>query len=296
MGRLLLLCPGQGGQHPGMFDLARSHPAGARLLDACGWRGAPADCFTNAVAQPAIVAATLAMWECLRDDVQPFAVAGYSIGELACYGVAGALGPERAVALAAQRADLMDQCRLRHPGQALVALSDLSLSGAAAAAQGAGFSIAIINGEQSCVAGGPSARLDELVARVEAAGGRSTVLPVEVASHTPLMNDAVAPFRAALSDAALQAWQGAVYSGIAATPVSGVSMAVEHLSRQLAEPIRWMDCMDSFVEAGVTVALELGPGAALSRMLQSRHPQIASRSVAEFRSIDGVRAWLGRML
>ena len=294
MGRLLLLCPGQGGQHPGMFDMARSHPAGARVLEACDYHDAPADFFSNAVAQPAIVAATLAMWACLRDHIEPYAVAGYSIGELACYGVAGAIVPEKAVALAGIRATLMDQCRLRHPGQALVAVSDLPLARAALVAKEAGFSIAIYNGEQSCVTGGASTRVDDLVARVAAAGGRSTVLPVEVASHTAFMSDAVAPFKAALSSAALQPWQGAVYSGIAATPVSDVAMAVDHLSRQLAEPIRWMECMDSFVEAGVTVALELGPGAALSRMLQARHPRIATRSVAEFRSIDGVRAWLDR--
>ena len=295
MGRLLVLCPGQGGQHAGMFELARSHPAGARLLDACGYQNAPADLFSNLLAQPAIVAATLAVWECLRADLEPAAAAGYSIGELACYGVAAAVAPEQAVALAAQRARLMAQCLLRHPGQALVALSELSLAKAAAVAQGAGFSIAITNGEQSCVAGGSAARLAELLAAVACAGGRGTVLPVEVASHTALMREAVAPFRATLSAAGLQPWRGSIYSGIAGAPVKTVPMAVDHLARQLAEPIRWMACMDAFAEAGISVALELGPGAALSRMLQARHPQIACRSVAEFRSIDGVRRWLDRI-
>jgi len=54
--------------------------------------------------------------------------------------------------------------------------------------------------------------------------------------------------------------------------------------------------MDACLEAGVTVALEMGPGAALARMLQARHPQIACRSVAEFRSLDGIHSWLGRQL
>jgi [acyl-carrier-protein] S-malonyltransferase len=42
------------------------------------------------------------------------------------------------------------------------------------------------------------------------------------------------------------------------------------------------------------VALELGPGAALSRMLQNRQPHINTRSVADFRSLDGIRKWLDR--
>jgi [acyl-carrier-protein] S-malonyltransferase len=40
--------------------------------------------------------------------------------------------------------------------------------------------------------------------------------------------------------------------------------------------------------------LELGPGAALSRMLHARHPRIECRSVADFRSINGIKNWLVR--
>jgi [acyl-carrier-protein] S-malonyltransferase len=47
--------------------------------------------------------------------------------------------------------------------------------------------------------------------------------------------------------------------------------------------------MDSCVEAGVTEALELGPGAALPRMLHARHPQITCRAVDDFRFLAGVR-------
>jgi len=54
--------------------------------------------------------------------------------------------------------------------------------------------------------------------------------------------------------------------------------------------------MDAAAEAGITVALELGPGAALARMLQSRNPNIACRSATEFRSLDGIRSWLGKQL
>jgi [acyl-carrier-protein] S-malonyltransferase len=71
---------------------------------------------------------------------------------------------------------------------------------------------------------------------------------------------------------------------------------VRTLSLQLAQAIQWSACMDAAAEAGVTVALELGPGAALSRMLQARHPQIACRSVSDFRTVEGILAWLDRQL
>jgi [acyl-carrier-protein] S-malonyltransferase len=292
----MLLCPGQGGQHAGMYDLARTH-AGARALLA---RMAPppvdgTDLHANAVAQPAIVAATLAMWEALREHAPaPALVAGYSIGELAAYGVAGALDPVDAVALAARRAALMDEAAQAGPRQALAALGGLPLAQIRALTKAAGMHVAIVTGEDSAIVGGLAQSLPAFEATVLERGGRMQVLPVGVASHTPLMAQAVAPFAASLDTASFHAQRCLVLSGISAARCSGKAMAVAQLSRQLAEPIQWSACMDAAVEAGITVALELGPGAALSRMLQVRHPGVACRSVSEFRSLDGIAAWLAR--
>lgn len=300
--RLALLCPGQGFQSPAMFDLARSDPHASALLD--GWLAAagldaqPGEdgaLFSNRVAQPAIVAATLATWTALGDVAPaPALVAGYSIGELAAHGVAGALEARAAVLLAGERARLMDACRAQGPAQAMLALSGLTVSHAEDILQPFGFHVAIINGEDSFVAGGPAERRDALAIRALASGAHATVLPVEIASHTPFMRDAVAPFQALLENQDWRTPAMPVLSGISAEPLERPGVAASHLARQLAETIRWKDCMDACVEFGITVALELGPGAALARMLQARHPRIACRSVSEFRSLDGVRAWLTR--
>jgi [acyl-carrier-protein] S-malonyltransferase len=293
--RLLILCPGQGGQHAGMFDLARTDPRASEFLDRCVPSFDMDAVFENRVAQPAIVAASLAMWEALRDRVPaPALAAGYSIGELAAYGVAGALAPEDAVALAATRAALMDQAALEHPGEVMAAISALPLERARDLAHAAGFEIAIVTGEDGCIAGGLAAGRPALESAVLSAGGRLQKLPVGIASHTPLMNDAVAPFAAALTAAPFAALRCPVLSGIAASRINTREQAVDHLSRQLAQTIEWSACMNAAVEAGITVALELGPGSALARMMQSRHPEVACRSAADFRSIDGIAAWLGR--
>jgi [acyl-carrier-protein] S-malonyltransferase len=306
-GRLVVLCPGQGAQHAGMFDLARGDPDASRLLD--GWFADPilatpleaalagARRFANRVAQPSIVAATLATWVALRDPaLPPMLVAGYSIGELAAYGVAGALDPLDAIKLALGRARLMDACLVGAPRQGMVALSGIGRASADSLLARFGFHAAIVTGEDALVAGGPGECCDALADAAVAAGGRATVLPVEVASHTPLLQGAVAPFSALLRAQRWAAPAFPVLSGISAEPVQDVGRAIVDLSRQIAEPIRWKDCMDACAEAGATVALELGPGAALSRMLQARHPGIACRAVSEFRSLGGVRAWLERQL
>lgn len=330
--RLLLLCPGQGGQHPLMFDMARTSAAAGALLDRVagamppearaaltgkdgahpptmptmpasprdddgndGDGGGGEDIFANRNAQPLIVAATLGIWEAIRALAPtPALVAGYSIGELSAYGVAGALQPEDAVALAAQRAQLMDACLTAHPGQALVALSGLTLDRVAALTTAHDFHISIETGDDSCIAGGPAQSAQALELAVVAAGGRCTKLPVEVASHTPYMREAVQPFAQALRHSAFGPMAAPVLSGIGASAVTEKIQAVEQLSRQLAEKIRWLACMDACDEAGITYALELGPGSALSKMLQARHPHINTRSVADFRTLEGIRKWLER--
>ena len=300
-GRLVILCPGQGAQHGAMFDMARTDPGACRLLDEWFADSALAATlddaarFSNRVAQPSIVAATLATWAALGPSMPaPALVAGYSIGELSAYGVAGALDPVDAVKLALQRARLMDACLAEGAPQAMVALSGLPRVEVDALLARTGFHPAIVTGDDSLVAGGPSAQQETLAQAALATGGKPTILPVAVASHTPLMQGAVAPFAALLREARWRMPAFPVLSGISAEPVHDAAKAIEHLPRQIAEPILWRECMDALAEAGATVALELGPGAALSRMLQARHPEIACRSVSEFRSLDGVRSWLDR--
>lgn len=295
--RLLLLCPGQGGQHPAMFDLARTSPAASALLDRLATTGAldGVDIYANRNAQPLIVAATLSMWEAIREFTPPPAlIAGYSIGELAAYGVAGALAPEAAAGLAAERARLMDNCALALPGQALMAISGLALPRIQAILAEHAFYMSIENGDDACVAGGPASAAEKLEQAIAQAGGRTTRLQVEVASHTPYMQAAVTPFAEALRQSGFGHMTAPVLAGVSATAVSGKTQAVDQLSRQLAETIHWAACMDAAAEAGITYALELGPGAALGRMMQNRHPHINTRSAADFRTLDGIRKWLER--
>src|SRR5471032_1200630 len=130
--RLLILCPGQGDQHAQMFDLARGDAHAAALLDSLdlpSFASDPALMFSNRAAQQLIVASGLATWRAIRDHAPvPALVAGYSVGELAAYGVAGALGAADVVQLADIRARAMDACGQAHPGQALAAISGLVLA------------------------------------------------------------------------------------------------------------------------------------------------------------------------
>jgi [acyl-carrier-protein] S-malonyltransferase len=304
--RLAILCPGQGGQHPGMFDLALSDPATAEAL--AGWEvekaaglapqalpQSPAALYDNRVAQPLVVAATLAMWRALRPALPaPTIVAGYSIGELAGYGVAGALAPADVVRLAARRAALMDGCVAPDQPQGMLAVSGLNEAALRALLPEDAAYPAIETGEANFIVAGLRDALTAVEAEVHRRGLHATRLPVTVASHTPLMHAAAQGFRPLLEAATWSEPAFPLLLGTSANRVQGRDQALHALTHQIEATIRWSACMDAIAEAGVTVALELGPGVALSRMLRERHPGIETRSVAEFKSLAGIKAWITR--
>lgn len=302
---LALLCPGQGGQHARMFDILDNATSATTLL--AQWSieekinlplntaiSNPSALFSNRIAQPLIVAATLAISEALKPILPPPSiVAGYSIGELSSYAVAGAIVPSDAVSLAAVRARLMDSCAA-DTEQALLAVSGMPLPSITESAARAGLFIAIETGMDSAIVGGLRVHALAYEQALLQAGRAANLLPVSVASHTPLMTPAVTPFLEAMHAVPFADPDRPVVAGITAGVIRSKADAVSTLARQLDETIRWKDCMDTCAEAGVTIALELGPGAALSNMMRRAHPHIDCRSVADFRSLEGIRRWVDR--
>ncbi|MBC7413765.1 MAG: acyltransferase domain-containing protein [Herminiimonas sp.] len=295
--RLAILCSGQGAQHERMFDLAASDARVAGLL--AQWGTLPlqsgADLFANQAAQPLIVAAACAVWESIRARIAPPAlVAGYSVGEVAALAVSGMLDAPVAIGLARERARLMDDCIQPETPQGLLAVSGLTQDRLAPWLAGCGLHLAIDNGADQCIVGGAADGLGALQLKAEAAGAHVQRLKVAVASHTPFMQGAVAPLVAAMAQLRWSDPACRLLSGYAATPVVDAQGAVAAMAAQLVQPVRWARCMDAIAEAGVTVALELGPGNGLARMLAARHPGIVCRSAADFRTLDGLVGWVER--
>jgi [acyl-carrier-protein] S-malonyltransferase len=222
-------------------------------------------------------------------------ILGYSLGELAAYACAGALEPAEAVALAVARAAAMDAAA-PPPGAGLVALRGLSPARASALAAGAGAEVAIVNGPDHVVLGGSAAALAAVESRAPAAGATAVRLPVGVPAHTSLLRTSVAPFAAALAASPLRDPRVPVLAGTTALPVATRAEAIAALSAALAAPIAWSSCLAAAAELGSTVLLELGPGGALAKMAGELLPDTAVRSVADFRSVEGVARWVEREL
>ena len=301
-----VLCSGQGGQHAAMFDLllhedgegaiaAAGDAAGMDLLRTVA--AEPPTMFVNAIAQPLIVAWQGVVWALLAPrlvaaEIAVACVAGYSIGELAGHACAGRFDWGDAIALARERARWMD--RAAGPDGGLVAVRGLRRDALDALPSMRGIEVAIVNDVDQFVLGGPVRALDELTVDVLARGATARPLPVGLAAHTSWLAAAVEPFRRALEATAWRPSTTPVLSGLDGSIVRDRSTTIDVLARQVATTIRWSDCMDALRERGVRRCLELGPGNALARMMRDRHPDIDTRAVADFRSLDAIVGWAGR--
>jgi hypothetical protein len=135
-------------------------------------------------------------------------LAGYSVGELAAYGCADALSPRDVIALARQRALLMD--RAFPGGGAMLALRGLDRPSVRGLCARNGVENAIVNDEDRIVVGGAPEAVAACDAEARARGAKATPQAIHIPSHTSLMQPAVAPFR---RDLEAVAWKKNLGSG-----------------------------------------------------------------------------------
>ncbi len=248
----------------------------------------------NRAAQLLCCTQALAAWAALGSTTTEVVIAGYSVGELAAWGCAGLLGAADVLRLANVRAAAMDAAAPE--GTGLAAVRGLTRAAIDALCRRYQAEVAIVNGPDSYVVGGLRAQLLPLAEEAASAGAsRSVLLPVGVAAHTSRLAPASERLRAELRAARISAALPVtvrLLSGLDGNAVRDVDAGAEKLAAQLSQPLDWEACLNSCREAGVTTILELGPGRALANMAREAVPQARCRSLEEFKTLAGVRAWL----
>ncbi len=139
------------------------------------------------VTQLALVATEIALakyWSSL--GVKPDVVVGHSLGEYAALQVAGVLAANDALFLVGRRAQLLEQKCLVGSHKMLAVRT--SLAQIEQVASGKPYEVACINGPRETVLSGTAEEIQSLVAPLEAAEHKSTVLDVAFAFHSSQMD------------------------------------------------------------------------------------------------------------
>ena len=304
-----VLCSGQGYQGAGMFDLLADAPEAVPVFKSAEFVLEGKDprqlvhelgndeLHADKVGQILCCTQAMAAWAVLSTKVpHPLVVAGYSVGELAAWGVAGLLDYEEVLHLASQRAAAMDKSTTQPSG--LVAIRGLTRDKLDPICKVRGAYVAIVNAEDQMLVGGTRKALEAIAQDARAAGAeRTMMLPVAVPSHTPLLAEASEEFRQALFKAHLPEQvppDVRLLSGIDGDTVFDVHMGAEKLARQIEQTVNWAACMESCRAAGVATVFELGPGDALTHMMHEFMPGGDVHSLSEFHSLSGFEHWMER--
>jgi acyl transferase domain-containing protein/NADPH:quinone reductase-like Zn-dependent oxidoreductase/NAD(P)-dependent dehydrogenase (short-subunit alcohol dehydrogenase family)/SAM-dependent methyltransferase/acyl carrier protein len=278
--KLAFVFSGQGPQWWGMGrDLLKSEVAFRKMIEECDrllsehtdWSllqelnrdEAGSRLQGTAIAQPAIFSlqvALAALWKSW--GVEPEAVVGHSVGEVAAAHISGILPLEDAVRLIFYRARCMD-----FPG-AKGRMLAVGLPAAEAARLIAGYeeriSVAAINSASSVTLSGEAGALQQISVSLAEKGIFCRFLRVECAFHSPQMDPIKESFFDSLDRLDYQAPVIPFISTVTGKPVEGRQCDKDYWWANIREKVRFAEAMNWLMERDCNAFLELSPHPVLS--------------------------------
>ncbi|MFH0518895.1 ACP S-malonyltransferase [Streptomyces sp. M41] len=301
---LVLVAPGQGAQTPGFLTPWLELPGVRGALEAWsdavqldlvryGTEGDAEEIRDTAVAQPLLVAAGLASAYMLFDDPAELprkvgAIAGHSVGELTAAALAGVLPDEETVRLVRARGLAMaEAAAITETGMSALLGGDPEVS--VAHLEKLGLTPANINGAGQIVAAGTMEQLAAL--NEDKPEGVRKVVPLKVAGafHTHHMGPAVEKLAEAAKALVPADPRLAYVSNKDGRTVTTGAEVLERLVGQVANPVRWDLCMETFKELGVTALIEVCPGGTLTGLAKRALPGVRTLALKTPDDLDAAR-------
>ncbi|MFJ4274105.1 ACP S-malonyltransferase [Streptomyces coelicoflavus] len=298
---LVLVAPGQGAQTPGFLTDWLALPGAADRVaawsDAIGLDlahfGTKADADEirdTSVAQPLLVAAGILSAAALGDmsGIAPGAVAGHSVGEITAAVFAGVLDDTAALSLVRRRGLAMaEAAAVTETGMSALLGGDPEVS--VAHLEKLGLTPANVNGAGQIVAAGTMAQLAAL--GEDKPEGVRKVVPLKVAGafHTHHMAPAVDKLAEAAKALTPTDPKVTYVSNKDGQAVASGAEVLERLVGQVANPVRWDRCMETFKELGVTALIEVCPGGTLTGLAKRALPGVKTLALKSPADLDAAR-------
>ena len=298
--RVVFVAPGQGSQWLGMArELYDTDETFRQAFEECdraifaetGWSlierllGAETERHLTEidVIQPALFSMSVALAAVWRAwGVQPDAVVGHSMGEVAAAYLAGVLTLPDAAAVICRRSRLMKTLR-SSGGMATV---DLPLEATQALLKYIpSFSVAASNGPRTTVISGELKALEDLLAELQAKEIYCRLVKVDVASHSSQVDPILDPLRKTLSDIRPQPARIPLLSTVtsefvAQQDVTGSRMDAEYWARNLRQCVLLAPAVTQLSQSGHNIFIELSPHPILLPSIQSAAREVNPQVLA----------------
>jgi acyl transferase domain-containing protein/acyl carrier protein len=289
------LFPGQGTQHTGMgAELYTAERVFRDSVDTCcaqlqlelgvDFRGIlyPAHCSTapptldinaTALAQPALFVTQYALAKLLESwGIRPAMMIGHSVGEYAAACLSGVLSLEDALRLVAARARLMQSMP---PGCMLPMLPPE-------------VNVAAVNAPEQCVVSGEPDAISRLETELTRKGISCRRLRTSHAFHSAMMDPILEAFAAQVARVQIHAADLPYISNVTGGFISTSQTADPHYwAQQIRQPVLFSKGIQTMLQGGATLFLEVGPGRSLSTLI--RRSATDAQAVATVHTLDDAR-------
>jgi acyl transferase domain-containing protein/thioesterase domain-containing protein len=284
--------PGGGAQYAGMCrDLYEGEPAYRAALDECleiierelapGVRAllfaepAHAEAATKRLQSPSLALPTLfsveyALARMVESfGVRPAAYIGHSMGEYVAACLAGVFSVRDGLRLVHLRGQLFETT----PRGLMIGVSLPEARVRELMPQG--LSIAAVNGPDLCVASGPAEPIRIFSEALTAQDSDWTPIRIDVAAHSSLLDPILAEFRAFCQTIPFRVPQRPIASNLTgrwlmSTEASDPDYWVQHLRHT----VRFADCVETVLQGGNRVFVEIGPGRTLTTLVGAQKTKV----------------------
>jgi malonyl CoA-acyl carrier protein transacylase/thioesterase domain-containing protein/acyl carrier protein len=280
--RLAFLIPGQGAWQPGIGrNLCEDNVLFRKHADACLGQldadtarevldaivGRTAEAVRHHPGQLAHFVVCYALARTWMDlGVQPDLLIGHSLGEHVAAVIGGVMSVAEGLKAVEARGRLFDTAT---PAGAMLAVAASVDELAARFAFGTDLFVAGINGPEQTVVSGTQAAITRVQDAMVAAGKRVSLLKTYgTPGHSPMLRSMREAFRQALEPLTLAAPAIPIVSTLTGALATDAIASVEHWLDLVEQPVRFHEALLAASD-GKTIFVEVGPGAALSKLARA---------------------------
>ncbi|QZL04429.1 acyltransferase domain-containing protein [Streptomyces sp. BHT-5-2] len=226
--------------------------------------------------QPALFAMQVALAAAWRSHgVEPGAIIGQSMGEVAAAVVAGGLSLTDGAVVICRRSRLTKRLR----GKGTMAQVMLPAPRVAEELRGLSVDIAVVPSPSATVISGDVDQIQALVARWQQRDLTAGLIAVDVASHSPQVDMILDPLRAELAGLAPRAPEVAFYSTVLDDPRGTSCFDADYWADNLRQPVRLAEAVAAVLADGYRTFIEVSPHPLLTSLM-TENAAHAGREVA----------------